>query len=152
MLTTSSSTRRQLGECRTEPSGTLTYRTSWNAFELLAAALGAQVYKGSISEIGGGEIRLTAEGVEDPVLGGGDVMVPVIHWHEDTFDLPSGAVHLARSTLYPIRPFVRAGMRTRFNSTWRWITRSQPPGRRGGRQERPLPKTTLPRSNESDEC
>lgn len=76
--------------------------------QLLAAALGAQVYKGPMPEIGGGEISLTTEGVEDPVLGGGGVILPVIHWHEDTFELPSGAVHLARSTLYPNQAF-RAG-------------------------------------------
>ena len=76
--------------------------------QLLAAALGAQVYRGTVPEIGGGEISLTAEGVKDPVLGGGSVMVPVIHWHEDTFELPSSTVHLARSTCYPNQAF-RAG-------------------------------------------
>ena len=76
--------------------------------QLLAAALGARVYKGDVPEIGGGEIGLTDEGVKDPVLGGGSAMVPVIHWHEDTFELPSGTVHLARSTYYPNQAF-RAG-------------------------------------------
>lgn len=67
--------------------------------QLLAAALGARVDKGPTAEIGFGAVSLTAAGLEDPVLGGAGATVPVIHWHEDTFELPSGAVHLARSSL-----------------------------------------------------
>lgn len=76
--------------------------------QLLAAALGARVDRGPGPEIGLGEVRLTAEGLMDPVLGGACATLPVMHWHADTFDLPSGAVHLARSSLYPNQAF-RAG-------------------------------------------
>lgn len=68
--------------------------------QLLAAALGARVSRGPAPEIGPGEVRVTAEGLKDPVLGGASATLPVMHWHEDTFDLPAGAVHLASSSLY----------------------------------------------------
>lgn len=73
--------------------------------QLLAAALGARVDKGPIPEIGPGEVSLTADGLNDPVLGGAGATLPVVHWHEDTFELPAGATHLARSSLYPNQAF-----------------------------------------------
>ncbi len=76
--------------------------------QLLAAALGARVYKGPALEIGCGHVSLTPAGLEDPVLGGAGATVPVVHWHQDTFALPSGGVHLARSSLYSNQAF-RAG-------------------------------------------
>lgn len=76
--------------------------------QLLAAALGARVVRGPAPEIGLGDVRLTAEGLKDPVVGGAGATLPVMHWHGDTFDLPSDAVHLARSSLYVNQGF-RAG-------------------------------------------
>lgn len=77
--------------------------------QLLAAALGARVEKGGAPEVGLGEVRLTAEGRSDPVLGvAGAAVVPVVHWHEDTFEIPNGAVRLAETALYPNQAF-RAG-------------------------------------------
>jgi len=74
--------------------------------QLLAAALGARVYRGERPEIGSGSVSLTAEGRADPVLGAaGLAELPVVHWHEDTFDLPPGAVLLAGSALYPHQAF-----------------------------------------------
>lgn len=67
--------------------------------QLLATALGAQVRGGTAPEIGVGEVCLTAEGLKDPVLGGDGAHLPVMHWHEDAFDLPPGAVRLAGSSL-----------------------------------------------------
>ncbi len=78
--------------------------------QLLAASLGARVTKGASPEIGFGEVTLTSDGLEDPVLGASGDRVPVFHWHEDTFDLPQGAVHLARSALFANQAF-RAGRR-----------------------------------------
>lgn len=78
--------------------------------QLLAAALGAQVFRGASLEIGIGEVTLTPEGLEDRVLGGGPAALPVIHWHQDTFSLPARGIHLARSALYPNQAF-RAGSR-----------------------------------------
>ncbi|OFW06001.1 MAG: hypothetical protein A3I61_14000 [Acidobacteria bacterium RIFCSPLOWO2_02_FULL_68_18] len=73
--------------------------------QLLAAALGARVYTGPEAEVGAGDVILTADGVVDPVLGGGGATLPVIHWHQDTFELPPGATHLARSTRYAHQAF-----------------------------------------------
>lgn len=73
--------------------------------QLLAAALGAEVYRGHQDEIGAGWVRLTRAGASDPVLGLAQGPLPVFHWHRDTFDLPSGAVHLAASDLYRNQAF-----------------------------------------------
>jgi GMP synthase (glutamine-hydrolysing) len=74
--------------------------------QLLAHALGATVYRGEQPEIGLGSVSLTQAGREDPVLGGlGLETLPVMHWHQDSFDLPDGALWLARSELYPNQAF-----------------------------------------------
>jgi GMP synthase-like glutamine amidotransferase len=73
--------------------------------QLLAAAMGARVYRGHADEIGPGQITLTGAGETDAVLGAAGTPVPVMHWHGDTFDLPEGAVHLARSGPYPHQAF-----------------------------------------------
>jgi GMP synthase (glutamine-hydrolysing) len=79
--------------------------------QLLAHALGARVYRGEQAEIGVGAVSLTPAGREDPVLGSlGTDTLPVVHWHQDTFDLPGGASWLARSALYPHQAF-RVGAR-----------------------------------------
>ena len=78
--------------------------------QLLAAALGARVTKGASPEVGLGQVTLTAEGRKDRVLGAAGDTIPVFHWHEDTFEVPRGAVHLARSDLFPNQAF-RAGKR-----------------------------------------
>ncbi len=75
--------------------------------QLLAAALGAQVERGPEMEIGAGEVGLTAAGLADGVLGGdrGSGTLPVVHWHQDTFALPDGAVRLASSRRYREQAF-----------------------------------------------
>jgi GMP synthase-like glutamine amidotransferase len=74
--------------------------------QLLAAALGATVSRGAQLEIGPGTVTLTPAGRSDPVLGAvGADELPVVHWHQDTFDLPPGAAWLARSALYPHQAF-----------------------------------------------
>jgi len=79
--------------------------------QLIAHALGASVYRGELAEIGFGTVSLTEAGCEDPVLGSLDAdTLPVVHWHQDTFDLPADASLLARSKLYPHQAF-RAGER-----------------------------------------
>jgi GMP synthase (glutamine-hydrolysing) len=79
--------------------------------QLLADALGARVYRGEHFEIGPGTVSLTAQGSSDPVLGAtGAASIPVVHWHQDTFELPDGATLLAGSGLYPHQAF-RVGER-----------------------------------------
>jgi GMP synthase (glutamine-hydrolysing) len=67
--------------------------------QLLAKALGAKVRKNSVKEIGWYEAELTPQAVDDPLFAGCDARINVFQWHGDTFDLPRGAVHLARSPL-----------------------------------------------------
>ena len=73
--------------------------------QLLAASAGAGVRRGPAPEVGAGTVRLTAGGLADPVLTPAGPEVPVVHWHQDTFDLPPGAVLLAGSGRYPHQAF-----------------------------------------------
>jgi GMP synthase (glutamine-hydrolysing) len=74
--------------------------------QLMAHSLGAKVYRGDQTEVGFGSVSLTPAGREDPVLGSlGTETLPVVHWHQDTFDLPDDALWLARSALYPHQAF-----------------------------------------------
>lgn len=74
--------------------------------QLLAAALGARVYRGTVPEVGVSPVRITAAGASDPVFGGLPATFPSLQWHSDTFDLPPGAVLLAESDVYPHQAFV----------------------------------------------
>ncbi len=63
--------------------------------QLMASALGARVYRNACKEIGWFPVRgVPSEG--GPVFRFPDA-VEVFHWHGDTFDLPAGAVHIAKS-------------------------------------------------------
>jgi len=64
--------------------------------QLLAKALGAQVHLGVATEIGLTPITLTETGQVDPLFEGLS-QVEAVEWHDDTFDIPAGAVVLARS-------------------------------------------------------
>jgi GMP synthase-like glutamine amidotransferase len=63
--------------------------------QLLARAAGAAVYPAREPEIGWLEVERTA--VEDPVLGALPPRFTALQWHEYTYDLPAGAIELARS-------------------------------------------------------
>lgn len=65
--------------------------------QLLADALGSKVYKGHFQEIGWLPIQVTPEGRTNPLWQGLDPEPIVLHWHGDTFDVPAGTVHLAKS-------------------------------------------------------
>lgn len=64
--------------------------------QLLAKALGSSVYPNRIKEIGWYDVQLTAEAASDPLFGQCGPIETVFQWHGDTFDLPVGAVQLAR--------------------------------------------------------
>ncbi len=62
--------------------------------QLIADAMGARVYPNPVKEIGWFPIEAV------PGEMGGfrfPLSCPVFHWHGETFDLPSGAIHLASS-------------------------------------------------------
>jgi GMP synthase (glutamine-hydrolysing) len=65
--------------------------------QLLAHVLGAPVRRHTQPEIGWYELATTAPGRADPVLGHLGGHAPVFQWHACTFDLPAGAVQLART-------------------------------------------------------
>lgn len=74
--------------------------------QIIARALGANVYPGPKKEIGWFPIHLKEEAKKDPVFSAFKEKDPVVfHWHGDTFDLPKGAVLLASSDLYPNQAF-----------------------------------------------
>ncbi|GAA2277695.1 GMP synthase [Streptomyces ruber] len=60
--------------------------------QLIAAALGARVYPAESKEIGWGTVELSGTGAASPLA---ELTTPVLHWHGDTFDLPTGASRLA---------------------------------------------------------
>lgn len=67
--------------------------------QLLAAALGAKVHKNKHKEIGWYPLALTPAGARDPLMAALGRTGTTFQWHGDTFTLPKGAVHLARSPL-----------------------------------------------------
>ena len=73
--------------------------------QLLAAALGARVWAGRTPEVGVLPVTLTADGLDDPVIGPLGPSFPTLQWHGDSFDLPPGATLLASSPAYPHQAF-----------------------------------------------
>jgi GMP synthase (glutamine-hydrolysing) len=73
--------------------------------QLLAASLGARVYRGPEPEVGLLPVELTEAAAGDPVFGDAPPSFPTLQWHGDTFDLPDGATLLARSPAYPSQAF-----------------------------------------------
>lgn len=84
--------------------------------QIMAKALGAKVYKGPEPEIGWHDIELIDAGLMDhamqqlathPKTGDFQKKFKVFHWHGETFDIPSGAERLAKSSLYQNQAFKR---------------------------------------------
>jgi len=65
--------------------------------QLVAEVLGGNVRKNPQPEIGWFPVRLTEPFRQSPCFSGLPREMTVLHWHGETFDLPSGAVPLARS-------------------------------------------------------
>ena len=65
--------------------------------QLLARAAGEWVGPLPEPEIGWHEVELTDAGVDDPVLGALPRTFTALQWHHYTYDVPAGAVELARS-------------------------------------------------------
>ncbi|MBE44436.1 MAG: GMP synthase [Thaumarchaeota archaeon] len=72
--------------------------------QLLAKAIGGEVYKGPKKEIGWYPIEITNDGING-IFNGLEKSVMVFQWHGDTYDLPNNAITLAKSKLYPIQAF-----------------------------------------------
>jgi GMP synthase (glutamine-hydrolysing) len=67
--------------------------------QLLAATLGANVAPGARKEIGWFDVTRREASADDALLGTTPLAFRALHWHGDVFDLPAGAVSLARSEL-----------------------------------------------------
>lgn len=67
--------------------------------QLIAKALGARVFKNGHKEIGWYDISPTADSAEDPLFSEFAPEEKIFQWHGDTFDMPTGAIHLAYSEL-----------------------------------------------------
>ncbi len=73
--------------------------------QLLARVLGAGVRKNPVSEIGWFPVTRL---VHEPVTRFPEEFTP-FHWHGDTFDIPSGAIRLARSEACENQAFLYGG-------------------------------------------
>jgi GMP synthase-like glutamine amidotransferase len=73
--------------------------------QLIAAALGAQVFRGPVKEIGWSPISITPHGQVDSLLGYLPESATVFQWHGDGFELPAGAIRLASSVNYSNQAF-----------------------------------------------
>ncbi len=73
--------------------------------QLLAHALGAEVRRHHLIELGYFQVQLTNEGKNDPLFQGLPDHQQVFHWHMDVFDIPQGGVCLATSQNAPNQAF-----------------------------------------------
>ena len=71
--------------------------------QIMASALGGEVYKGDSTQVGYRSIEPTEAGTSSPVscFAG----IPVVQWHGDTFTLPAGTTRLAGSPDYENEAF-----------------------------------------------
>ena len=73
--------------------------------QVLARALGARVHKQGWTELGFTELTPTAAAKDDPLLKGIETPRYLLQYHEDTFDIPSGAVRLMSGAKCPNQAF-----------------------------------------------
>ena len=69
--------------------------------QMLARAAHAAVFPAREPELGWLEVELTGAGAADPVLSALPARFVAFQWHRYTFDVPAGAVELARSPVCP---------------------------------------------------
>lgn len=73
--------------------------------QMMAAALGAEVYPGPAKEVGFHPVRVHDHALDGPLRH--IVDVPVLHWHGDTFTVPDNVELLASSHVYEHQAFRR---------------------------------------------
>lgn len=73
--------------------------------QLIAEVLGAKVSKNAHREIGWFPVSRTPESEKSAVFAKLPKQFPAFHWHGETFEIPSGAVHLAASEACPAQAF-----------------------------------------------
>lgn len=65
--------------------------------QLMAKALGEKIFKNDKKEVGWHPIHMAPAAKNDPLFKNFPPTLEVLHWHGDTFNIPKGAAHLARS-------------------------------------------------------
>ena len=74
--------------------------------QLVAQALGAEVRPNHEPEIGFWTVRFSAKALEHPLLRGWPEKAAVLHWHQDTFTVPPGAIRVGMSAGCATQGFV----------------------------------------------
>ncbi len=69
--------------------------------QLLADVLGSPVFSGRRGEQGCRSVELTEAGRRDPLFAGIPSPFPAFQWHNDSFEVPAAAAHLAFTPLCP---------------------------------------------------
>lgn len=65
--------------------------------QLVADVLGAKIYANADKEIGWFPIEMKETASASDLFAGFPTQLDVFHWHGETFDIPAGATHVARS-------------------------------------------------------
>ena len=73
--------------------------------QLIAKALGARVFKAPVKEIGWYDVSSTRIGCIDPFFSQLPTRFSVFQWHQDTFEIPHGAILIATSAHVPHQAF-----------------------------------------------
>jgi GMP synthase-like glutamine amidotransferase len=73
--------------------------------QLIASALGAKVTPNREREIGWFPVDRVADPAAHPIARAFPARAEVFHWHGETFELPPGALHLARSEACEVQAF-----------------------------------------------
>ncbi|MCB9073661.1 MAG: type 1 glutamine amidotransferase [Bdellovibrionaceae bacterium] len=73
--------------------------------QLIAAVLGSTVRKAKDWELGWTPLQITHDGAKDPLFEHYKPEETVFQIHQDTFDIPKSAIHLAQSALCPSQAF-----------------------------------------------
>jgi len=73
--------------------------------QLMAKALGANVYGGAQKEIGWFGLRVNEQGRQFGLQWLDEANTQMLHWHGETFDIPAGAVRLASSGRFENQAF-----------------------------------------------
>ena len=74
--------------------------------QIIAAALGEEVYPGEEKEIGWHDLQFLPSLGDFRIFKDLPASRKVFHWHGDTFNIPEGAVRIARSQLFPNQGFI----------------------------------------------
>ncbi len=74
--------------------------------QIIAAALGEEVYPGQEKEIGWHNLQFLPSLGEFRIFNDLPVTRKAFHWHGDTFNIPKGAIRIARSQIFPNQGFI----------------------------------------------